>query len=130
MAVIECNEINQTVNYLRNAFQDCRQIKAEDMQTLLDLIVAVNTCANGGPDYSTTVNYTYEPDENQTVTYEPNTFHSISLVVVTGTVVYDGISLSAGASINLELSNLNQQDFEFIVTAGSKAIVVQVIETI
>jgi len=133
--MIECNEISQTVNYLLTAFQDCKNLKAADMQLLVQLIAAVNTCANGGPNYSTVISETYNPEEDQLVIYPPNTFHSISVVVLSGTILYDtGAEVSpiipAGSSINIELTTLNQQNFTFTVTAGSNVLVEYIVETI
>ena len=65
--VIECNEINQTVNELLISFQDCKKILNSDLRKLVDLISAVNTCANGGPNYDTLVSNIYEPTTNQIV---------------------------------------------------------------
>jgi len=130
MAIIPCNEINQTYNELIIAFQDCNKIKNEDLRKLADLIIAVNTCANGGPDYNTIENDLYEPLVNTIVTYPANTFHAISVVVGQGTIYYNNITLPAGASINLEFTTLNQEDFTFTANSGSKVLVEYIIETI
>lgn len=53
MAVIECNQINQVVNQLLIAFEDCNKIKNSDLRKLVELVSAVNTCANGGTNYDT-----------------------------------------------------------------------------
>ena len=42
--VIECNEIQQEINYLLIAFQDCNKIKNSDLRKLVELVSAVNTC--------------------------------------------------------------------------------------
>lgn len=130
MAVIKCDEINQTYAELMAAFQDCNKIKNSDLRKLLELILAVNTCANGGASYNTLVNYVYEPDETVVITYEPNTFHAISLVVTQGNVIYNGLTLPTNTSINLEFTTLNQQDFTFTINPGSIILVEQVIEDI
>lgn len=127
---IQCNEINQTVNYLLTAFQDCQQLNASDMQLLVELVAAVNTCANGGPDYNTLINTIIEPDETEVVTYPIGDFHAISVVISSGSIVYQGITLSPGASINIEFTTTNQQAFTFTVNAGSKVLVERIIETI
>lgn len=128
--MIQCSEINQTINYLLNAFDDCKNLKSEDMKTLVELIAAVNTCANGGPDYNNIENDVYEFDTDTVVTYPPNSFHSISVVVSQGQILYDTVLLPAGTSINLEFTTTNQHSFSFTVKAGSKVLVNYVTETI
>ncbi len=127
---IQCNEINQNVNYLLNAFQDCTKLKASDMQLLVELIAAVNTCANGGPNYDTSVSFVYEPLVDEEITYPVNTFHTISLVVSLGTAEYNDVVLPTSSSINIEYTTLNQTPFIFIAKAGSKILVEYLIETI
>lgn len=128
--MIQCNEISQNINYLLSKFQDCSKLEASDMQLLVELIAAVNTCANGGPNYNTLNTDVYEPSTDEIVTYEVNTFHSISVVVTEGNVIYDTQTLTAGTSINIEFTTLNQQDFTFIAKAGSRVLVNYITETI
>jgi len=131
MAIIECNAIQQNVNYLLNAFQDCKQIKAEDMQRLVELIAAVNNCSNGGPIYNTLVSETYESlEEDQTITYNSNTFHAITILVVRGNIIYNDVEAPQGSTINIEFTNLNQFELSFIVPLGSKVLVNYIIETV
>ena len=40
--VIECNEIQQEINYLLIAFQDCNKIKNSDLRRLVELVSTVN----------------------------------------------------------------------------------------
>ena len=127
---IQCDQINQTINYLSTAFQDCKQIKAEDMQLLIELIAAVNTCANGGASYNTINNDIYEPEEDQMVTYDIDSFHSISIVVVQGQIIFQGFNFYAGATFNTEFTTTNQQSLTFTVKAGSKVLVEYITETI
>ena len=128
--VIECNEINQTVNQLLAAFQDCNKIKNSDLRKLVDLVAAVNTCANGGPDYNTIITDTYEPITDQIVTYPINTFHAITIVVLLGNIVYNTFTFPAGTTQNIEVTTLNQTPITFTVKAGSKVMVEYLIETI
>ena len=37
--IIECNSINQVINELLIAFQDCNKIKNSDLRKLVDLII-------------------------------------------------------------------------------------------
>lgn len=127
---IECNEIQQNINYLLTAFEDCSKLKASDMQLLVELIAAVNICSNGGPDYNTVVSQVYEPEIDQIISFPINTFHAISLAVVNGTGIYNGITLTPGTSINLELTTLNQTIFTFTARAGSKILINYIIETV
>ena len=127
---IQCNEINQNVNYLLNAFEDCSKLKAADMQLLVELIAAVNSCANGGADYNTLETDIYEPNTDQIVTYPSNTFHSVSVVSTLGDFVLNGATYPSGVTINIEYTTLNQQSFVFTAKAGSRIVVNYLIETI
>mgnify|MGYP003599347660 CR=1 FL=1 len=128
--IIECNEISQTVNELLIAFQDCNKIKNSDLRRLVELVSAVNTCSNGGIDYGKLLTNTYEPISDTVITYPINDFHSISVLVVVGEAVYQGVTFPVGGKIEIEFTNLNQQEFSFTAKAGSKIFVERIIETI
>lgn len=130
MAVIECNQINQVVNQLLIAFEDCNKIKNSDLRKLVELVSAVNTCANGGINYNTLITNTYQPISDTIITYPVNNFHAISILVVEGEAVYQGITFPIGGKIELEFTNLNQQELLFTVKAGSKIFVERIIETV
>ena len=127
--VIECNAINQAAKQLLTAFQDCNKIKNSDLRKLVDLVIAVNTCANGGPDYNTIVTDTYEPVTDMIVTYPINTFHAITIIVLTGSIEYNSFSFPAGTTQNIEVTTLNQTPITFTVKAGSKVMVEYLIQT-
>lgn len=130
MATIECSEISQTVNELLIAFQDCNKIKNSDLRKLVELVSAVNTCSNGGIDYGKLLTNTYEPISDTVITYPINDFHSISVLVVVGEAVYQGVTFPVGGKIEIEFTNLNQQLFSFTVKAGSTVFVERIVETI
>jgi hypothetical protein len=134
MAVIECNEINQTINELLIAFQDCKTIKNTDLIKLVELVSAVNVCANGGADYSTLIEEVYEPIADELVSYPVDTFHSISINVIEGSIEkqvgIDTITFPVGSSLSVEFTTLNQVVYEFTVKAGAKVFVEYIIETI
>ena len=127
--MIQCNEITQTVNELLISFQDCNKIKNSDLRKLVELVSAVNVCSNGGPLYNTLITETYEPLTNTLVTYPVNTFHSITIIVLEGNIIYNTFTFPTGTTQNIEVTTLNQTVFEFTVTAGSKVMVEYLIET-
>lgn len=127
--LIECNEISQTINELLISFKDCNKIKNEDLRKMVELISAVNICQNGGPNYNTVVVDTYEPITDESVTYPINTFHSISIIVLTGSIVYNTFTFPAGLTQNIEVTTLNQTPINFLVKAGSRVLVEYIIET-
>jgi len=45
---IPCNELQQNINYLISTFEACKPIKGDDMKLLLDLMVSLNSCSEGG----------------------------------------------------------------------------------
>lgn len=130
MAVIECNSINQVINELLIAFQDCNKIKNSDLRKLVELVSAVNTCQNGGVDYGELLTDTYNPVSDTVITYPINDFHAISVLVVGGEAVYQGVNFPVGGKIEIEFTNLNQQSFSFTAKAGSTIFVERIIETI
>lgn len=128
--IIECNEISQTVNQLLIAFQDCNKILNSDLRKLVELVSAVNTCTNGGPSYDTMITVNYEPVVDQVVTYPVNSFHAYTLIVLTGSIVYENFNFPAGTVQNVEFTNLNQTPLTFTVKAGSQVSFQYIIETI
>lgn len=128
--IIECNEISQTINELLISFKDCNKIKNEDLRKLVELVSAVNTCQNGGPNYNTLLVDTYEPVTDQIVTYPVNTFHSITIIVLVGSIVYNTFTFPAGLTQNIEFTTLNQTPITFTAKAGCKVMVEYIIETV
>ena len=114
---IQCNEISQTVNYLTVAFQDCNVVKNSDLRKLVELVAAVSTCANGGANYNTKITTSYSTP--QVVTIPINTFHSFSLNVLSGSMLYQGFNFPAGSTRNVEYTTLNQTPLTFTVNPGS-----------
>lgn len=130
MSVIECNSINQVINELLIAFQDCNKIKNSDLRRLVELVSAVNTCSNGGVAYDTIITNTYEPLIDEIITYPVNNFHAISVLVVSGEAIYQGVTFPIGGKVEIEFTNLNQQEFSFTAKAGSSIFVERIIETV
>lgn len=134
MAIIECNEINQTVNELLIAFADCNKIKNEDLRKLVDLVQAVSICSNGGANYNTEITEFYEPVTDLVVSYPVNSYHSISIMVISGfiteTVNSSEITYPKGTVLNTEVTTLNQTVTTFKVKAGANVIVKYLIETV
>jgi hypothetical protein len=128
--VIECNEISQVINELQIAFQDCNKIKNSDLRKLVDLVSAVNTCSNGGPSYNTLITDVYEPLTDTIITYPINSFHSITLMLIQGNILYNGVTLPKGSVINIEFTTLNQTPFIFTALSSSKVMIEYQIETI
>lgn len=120
---IECNEIQQVGNELLIAFQNCKKIKNEDLVTLVELILAVNICSNGGPAYDTLVEDIYEPIVDEDVNYPIDTYHSISVMILEGNIVRNGVTYPTGSVLDHEVTNLNQTAFDFTVKAGAKVVV-------
>jgi len=134
MEVIQCNEINQVVNELLIAFQDCNKLKNSDLRRLVELVSAVNTCANGGVNYNTRIQELYEPIADETVIYPINTLHSISIMILEGNITQEIdstiVTFPTKSVLNTEFTNLNQTEISFVVKAGSKVVVEYLIETI
>ncbi len=128
--IIECIEINQVINELLVAFQNCNKIKNSDLRKLVELVSAVNTCANGGANYDTMIIETFEPVTDQIITYPINTYHSISIIVLLGSIIYSTFTLPAGTTQNIEVTTLNQTPLTFTITGGSKVLVEYLIETV
>lgn len=124
--IIECNEISQSANELLIAFADCNKIKNSDLRKMVDLVLAVSTCSNGGPNYNTLIDISYTTP--QTVTFPPNTLHSYSLSVISGSIEYAGFNFPAGSTRNVEFATLNQEVITFTVNAGSEVLFEYLIE--
>lgn len=136
--MVQCNEISQNINYLLSAFEKCKVPKAEDMQLLVELIAAVNTCANGGPNYSTLIAEAYQPLVDEIVTYPINTYHSLNIMVLNGNITreietttgIEVITFPSGTILDHEVTTLNQFEYTFTVKAGANVVVEYLIETV
>lgn len=130
---IQCDEINQTVNELLIAFQDCNKIKNSDLRLLVELVATVNSCTNGGALYNTQVQDIYTPITDEIVTYPIDTFHSISVMIVSGnikqTIDSTVIAFPTGTTLNTTVTTLNQYEYTFTVIAGSTIVVEYLIES-
>lgn len=134
MAVVNCDTINQTINQLLTAFQNCKKIDPADLTLLVELISAVRTCNDGGPLYNTMVQEIYEPISDEIVIYPVDTFHSISVMLVNGSMTQvigpTTVTYPTGTVLNHEVTTLNQTAFTFTVKAGATVVVEYLIETI
>lgn len=132
--MIQCNQINQTINELLIAFADCNKPKNEDLRKLVELVSAVNTCANGGIDYGVETTVVYEPIVDELITYPINSFHSYSLMILEGNITEEidstMITYPTRTTLNTEFTNLNQTPFKFTVLAGSKVVFKYLTETV
>jgi len=132
--MIQCNEISQTVNELLIAFADCNKIKNEDLIKLVELVSAVNTCANGGINYNTEITVFYEPLVDEVITYPINSLHSYSLMILEGNITEQVnsqlITYPTRTVLNTEFTNLNQTPIVYTVLAGSKVVFKYLIETV
>jgi len=132
--MIQCNEINQTVNELLIAFEDCNKYKNSDLRKLVELVAAVNSCANGGAHYDTEIIESYEPVTDLIVTYPINTYHSISVLVLEGNItqLINGniFTFPTKTVLNTEVTTLNQTPYVFTGKAGAKVVVNYLIETV
>lgn len=134
MATINCNQITQTINELLIAFQNCKKINNSDLTKLVELVAAVNSCANGGPNYDTEITEYYNPIEDELVSYPVDSFHSISVMVIEGNISQEIdvniVTYPTGTVLNTEFTTLNQTTFEFTVKAGATVVVKYLVETV
>lgn len=131
---IACNAINQVANELLMAFEDCNKIKNSDLRKLVELIVAVNDCSNGGPHYDNENTDVYEPLADEIVNYPINTFHSYSIAVLNGkmtqTTGMSTVTYNEGTIIEFEFTTLNNIAVTFTAKAGSTIVVKYITETV
>lgn len=130
--MIECNEIDQNINELLIAFQDCKKILNSDLRKLTEVLIAVKNCDFGkGVNYDTLVQEQYKDNpQNKEVIYPIGTYHSMSICVLSGTMIYGGFVFSAGTVRNIEVTTTNRTETIFTVTAGSQVYVEYLKETI
>jgi len=134
MAQIQCNEIQQSLNYLLNAFDNCHRLNLQDLHQLVETLQAVYTCSGNGTPYDTLIQEVYEPDTDELVSYPINTFHAISIMVLEGkitqTINGTTVEYPTGTTLNHENTNLNQSTYSFTAKAGSKVVVEYFIESL
>lgn len=127
---MNCADITTTINSLRSKFDGCNTVSPKDVLQLLELVAAVNSCAGGGDNYGKLIQEQYRENANDvTVTYPVNTYHSMSICVMQGTMVYGGFLFSEGSVRNIEVTTTNQTETSFIVTANSQVYVEYLIKT-
>lgn len=125
---IQCSEISQVINELLINFEDCNKLKNSDLRRLVDLVATVNVCSNGGPNYNTLVSVSYTTPQD--VIFPVNSFHSFSLNVLSGSILYKGFIFTAGSTRNVEYTTLNQTPLLFTVKPGSQVLIEYIIQTI
>lgn len=134
MAQIQCNEIQQSLNYLLNAFDNCHRLNLQDLHQLVETVQAIYTCSGNGTPYDTLMQEIYEPDTDQVVSYPINTFHAISVMVLEGNITQNIngtiVEFPTGSTLNYEVTNLNQSVYTFTVKSGAKVVVEYLVETI
>lgn len=134
MAQIQCSEIQQSLNYLLNAFDNCHRLNLQDLHQLVETVQAIYTCSGNGTPYDTLIQEIYEPELDQVISYPTNTFHAISIMVLQGriTQTINGtiVEYPTGTTLNHEVTNLNQTLYSFTAKAGSKVVVEYLIETV
>lgn len=118
--MIECKDIDKTINQLKLTFNNCRKVENKDLVLLIDLIDAMYKCNESNAKYDTLISHSYLGPID--VTYPPNTFHSFSLMVTEGTITYQDLILSKGSVKNIEFSTLNQTPITFTVNTGGKVL--------
>ena len=106
----------------------CSAVKNSDLVKLVELVSAVNTCAGGGTAYDTQVSVSYTSP--QLVTYPINSFHSYSLSILAGSIMYQGFTLQAGTVRNVEFTTLNTTPLVFEINPSSEVLFEYLIETV
>ena len=124
---IECTQINQTINYLTNAFDNCHKVDSSDLQLLVELVAAVYNCNNGGTPYDTLITNNYQPEVDEVVTYPTDTYHSINIMILEGTISKligdETVVFPTGTVLRHEVTTLNQVPYIFTVKANSNVVV-------
>lgn len=128
--MVNCADITSSINDLRSKFDRPCTPSAKDILQLLEIVAAVNSCAGGGEDYGKLIQEQYRDNANDvTVTYPVGTYHSMSICVMVGSIVYGGFFFGEGSVRNIEVTTTNQTKTTFVVTAGSQVYVEYLIKT-
>lgn len=134
MAQIQCSEIQQSLNYLLNAFDNCHRLNLQDLHQLVETVQAVYTCSGNGVPYDTLIQEVYEPINDTLVSYPANSFHAISIMILEGKITQDIngniVEFPTGTTLNYEVTNYNQTPYTFTVKGGAKVVIEYLIETI
>ena len=128
--MVDCPDIASSLNALRSKFDGCHTVSPKDVLQLLEIVAAVNSCAGGGDDYGKLIQEQYRDNANDvTVSYPVGTYHSMSICVMQGTMIYGGFLFNEGTVRNIEVTTTNQTETQFVVTAGSQVYVEYLIKT-
>lgn len=118
---MNCSDIDGLVRNIDILLSRDGYVSTSDMKMIVNLILAVKNCSEGGLEFNKLVSKNYM--DEQVVTIPSNSFNSCSLTVTKGSVEYSGIILPAGSVKNIEFTALNSEPFEFKLTKGSNVLV-------
>ena len=128
--MVNCSDIESSLNALRSKFDGCNTVNPKDVLQLLEIVAAVNSCSGSGDNYGKLIQEQYRDNANDViVSYPVGTYHSMSICVMQGTMVYGGFLFNEGTVRNIEVTTTNQTATEFTVTAGSQVYVEYLIKT-
>jgi hypothetical protein len=128
--MVDCSDITSSINSLRSKFDRCNVVSPKDVLQLLEVVAAVDACSGGGEDYGKLIQEQYSGNSNDVeVVYPVGTYHSISICVILGTIIYGGFSFNEGSVRNIEVTTTNQTETSFTVKAGSQVYVEYLIKT-
>jgi len=123
--------ITNTINELLSRADKCGTVTNKDFTSIVNLIAMVSSEKGSGETYNTLIQESYKGNsEDVEVSYPVDTYHSISICVMRGTIVYGGFTFYEGTVRNIEVTTTNKTRTEFIVKAGSEVYVEYLIKTI
>lgn len=119
--VKDCSrEIEQMINELTIQLGHCKPPTNSELTSMLNILKLMNQC-NGGGDYNVLVQETHTAHKE--VSYPIGTFHSFSINVLEGSMIYGGVMFPAGTTRNVEFSTTNQTVVKFMVNQKSKVFI-------
>ena len=113
-------EIGQKINELTIQLNHCKPPSNSELKDMLNILKLMNEC-NGGGEYNVLVQETHTAHKE--VSYPIGTFHSFSINVLEGSMIYGGVMFPAGTTRNVEFSTTNQTVVKFMVNQKSKVFI-------
>lgn len=143
--LFECIRINEITS--NNSGFDFSQINVDSVENAIitnqgivaiydslydsEILATFENCEEvKDPEYNIVTTNKYTPLYDQEITYPIGTYHAISLLVVSGSVLYDETMFYIGDNIDIEVTAKNETPFVFKVFAGSEVLVETVTDEI
>lgn len=122
--MIRCEDINSEITKLKIKLNQCSMVSGADLINALDIIEAIRNCESQSVGYDhIKQDHYYSTDKKVVVTYPVDSFHAMSICVMSGSITYSDFDFQAGTVRNIEFTSLNKEPMTFVLNPGGSVFV-------